>query len=272
MRKLYAALLLFLASAMTLCSCRGAADEASGGSPFGVRTVLLRVSSEEMLPFPDSPAATRSTDVATLCDKLCLAVYSGGKLDTLASRLSSDGSFGNVSIRLKGGRYRFLLLAHNSAKAPDVTDPEKIDFGMQNVSDVLYWSDELTVARDTSFNVSLRRAVARVDVVTTDTIPSAVGSMYFIVTKGSYILNALTGYGVYSGRDYKSIPIPDSLAHRPGTFSFYTFPTAEEVSASVTLRAIRIGETGIYCSRDFEDVPLKRNTVTRLAGEFFKKQ
>lgn len=271
MRNLYAALLLFLASAMTLCSCRGADDEASDGSAFGVSTVLLRVSSEDMLPFPDSPAATRSTDVATLCDKLCLAVYSGGKLDTLASRQSSAAGFGNVSIRLKGGKYRFLLLAHNSAKAPDVTNPEKIDFGMQNVSDVLYWSDELTVVRDTSFNVSLRRAVARVDVVTTDTIPSAVGSMYFIVTKGSYILNALTGYGVYSGRDYKSLKIPDSLVHKPGVFSFYTFPTADEVSASVTLRAMRIGEAGVYCSHDFKDVPLKRNTVTRLTGEFFKK-
>lgn len=224
------------------------------------------------MSFPDSPAATRSTDVATLCDKLCLAVYSSGKLDTLASWQSSDGSFGNVSMKLKGGKYRFLLLAHNSAKAPDVANPEKIDFGRQNMSDILYWSSELTVARDTSFDVSLHRAVARVDVVTTDTIPSAVGSMYFIVTKGSYILNALTGYGVYSGRDYKSVPIPDSLAHRRGTFSFYTFPTAEEVSASVTLRAMRIGETGIYCSRDFEDVPLRRNTVTRLTGEFFKKQ
>lgn len=272
MRNLYAALLLFFVSAMTLCSCRGADDEASDSPAFGVSTVLLRVGSEDMLPFPDSPVATRSTDVATLCDKLCLAVYSGSKLDTLASWQSSEGSFGNVSIKLKDGKYRFLLLAHNSAKAPDMTNPEKIDFGRQNMSDVLYWFGELTVAHDTLLDISLRRAVARVDVVTTDTIPSAVGSMYFIVTKGSYILNALTGYGAYSGRDYKSVPIPDSLAHRRGTFSFYTFPTAEEVSASVTLRAMRIGETGIYCSHDFKDVPLRRNTVTRLTGEFFKKQ
>lgn len=270
MRHLFSVLCLL--SALVLGSCHEADDEDCGVAPLSVSDVRIRLSAIGQLPFPETSPATRATDVARLCGKLCVAVYRDGRLDTLAMRQSSGGSFGDISLRLRNGNCRLLVFAHSSARDPGMDNPEKISFGQQNMSDVLYWTDNLSVVRDTLLDISMRRAVARVDVVTTDTIPPDVGSMYFIITKGSYIFNALTGYGVYSGRDYKSIAIPDSLAHKPGTFSFYTFPTADEVSASVTLRAMRTGNTGIYCSRDFKDVPLRRNTVTRLSGVFFKKK
>ncbi len=258
--------------ALWLCACHGADDEECGVAPIGTSDIRIRLSAIGQMPFPETSSATRATDVARLCGKLCVAVYRDGKLDTLAMRQLSGGSFGDINLRLRNGSCRLLVLAHSSANNPSMENPEKISFGQQNMSDVLCWTGNFSVARDTVLDISMRRAVARVDVVTTDTIPPDLGNMNFIITKGSYILNALTGYGVYSGRDYKSVAIPDSLAHRPGTFSFYTFPTADEVSASVTLRAMRTGNTGIYCSHDFNDVPLRRNTITRLTGAFFKKQ
>lgn len=263
---------LCLLSALVLCACHEADSEECDVATLSASDIRIRLSAIGQMPFPETLPATRATDVAQLCGKLCMAVYRDGRLDTLAMRQSSGGSFGDISLRLRNGSCRLLVLAHSSAKDPGMDNLEKISFGQQNMSDVLYWTGNLSIARDTVVDISMRRAVARVDVVTTDTIPPDVGSMYFIITKGSYILNALTGYGVYSGRDYKSITIPDSLAHRPGTFSFYTFPTADEVSASVTLRAMRSGNTGVYCSRDFKDVSLRRNTITRLTGVFFKKQ
>lgn len=258
---------LVLALAVTLCSCQKADELAGDDAAPATVAVSFRVSGFEQMPFP----STRSANISSLCGKLCLAVYGGGKLDTLVTQQSSQEGFGSATLNLRAGKYRFLLLAHSSGKNPDMSNSEKISFGMQNMSDVFYWAEEASVSQDAAYDVQMRRAVAQVEVATTDSIPQAVGSMYFIITRGSYIFNALTGYGVYSGRDYKSIAIPDSLVGKRGSFAFYTFPTADSVSASVTLEAMLAGEAGVYCSHDFKNVAIKRNRLTRLTGAFFKK-
>lgn len=258
---------LVLALAVAVGSCQKADELAGADAAPATVAVSFRVSGFEQMPFP----STRSSNISSLCGKLCLAVYSGGKLDTLVTQQSSQEGFGVATLNLRAGKYRFILLAHSSGKNPDMSNPERISFGMQNMSDVFCWTAEASVSQDVAYDVQMRRAVAQVEVTTIDSIPKTVGSMYFIITRGSYNFNALTGYGVYSGRDYKSIAIPDSLIGKRGSFAFYTFPTADSVSASVTLEAMLTGGAGIYCSHDFKDVTIKRNRLTRLTGVFFKK-
>lgn len=271
MRRIYTVFSLSLAFVALLCSCQEVEIDSLYGVSSARNSLVLRIGGYELLPFSNESFPTRATDLCSLCDKLCVAVYRSDELDTLATQSVSDSCFGTVSLRLMPGKCRVVVIAHSSERNPDMTNVKKVIFGRQNMSDIFFWTREIDVRQDTLCDVSMLRAVAKVEVNTTDAIPADVGSMFFIISKGSFNFNPLVGQGVYSGNYTETVAVPDSIVGTPGSFMFYTFPTADSVKASFVLEAMQKGDKGIYCKREFSDVPLVRNAVVRLTGEFFKK-
>lgn len=271
MRHVFAVLCLWVAFVVLLCSCQEAEREFQSEIPDGKNSLVLRVDGFEQLPFSGSALSMRAADMSSLCERLCVAVYCADELDTLVTQSVSEPCFGTVSLRLRPGKCRIVAIAHSSERNPDMTDVRKVYFGRQNMSDVFFWTREFDVRRDTLCDVSMLRAVAKVEVNTTDVVPAEVGSMYFIISKGSFYFNPVVGLGVSSGNYTETVAVPDSLVGSPGCFSFYTFPTADSVKASVVLEAMLKGNKGVYCKREFADVALVRNAIVRFTGEFFKK-
>lgn len=269
MRPIYATLTLIMGISLLFCSCRNDMDELYLAHPDDGVAMSFRISPYQQVPFDNEPHG-RAVDVGSVCKHLLLAIYQNDNLDTLLSQQQGSEGFGHFPILIERGVYRIVVLAHSSEKQPDMSDPHKVNFGSKNMSDVLYWSDEIAVGRDSVINVSLRRAVAKVVIRSTDSLPKQASQVYVRYDGSGTSFDATTGKG-FKSFGYEYINIPKESVGKPLSTSVYIFPSSKDT--------VRLKEVQLQISNkngsiiDFQkvnDVPIKTNSITRLTGRLHK--
>jgi len=233
----------------------------------GKYNVVLRVSNFNMVPI------TRDVvDLTTYCTRLNFVVYQDGEKVKSKSQLKEeDTNFGEVKFLLDpDNTYKLMVLAHSSTGGnPTVSDPENIQFTNQlGYTDTFcYYGDLEVKSEETVHELVLTRASSQLCFTITDEIPEEVTHMYFYYSGGSGVLNAVTGYGGnVNSRQEKNVNIKGYKAPLP--LRIYTFLREDEGHLDVKAEA-RDSNSKVILSREFKNIPMKRNSVTEYKGSFF---
>jgi len=259
---------VFVASLLALASCEKMivqADENYETTETEGEKVTFRITKFENTPF-DDPASLTRADVSSLCTRLQIGVYqNGAKVQTL-SQTFDDENFGEICVNLTKGDYQVVAIAHSGEKAANMTRPDSIIFNGK-VTDTFYITDSISVTSSTTFSLELKRPVSKFQLVASDEIPKNATRMKFYYQGGSSNFNAITGYGATNSRqtEYRSI---EDVSAKPSTYDIYTFLKDETDELTITVSTLDSLDNTIH-ERKFEDVFMRRNTITRYVGDFF---
>ena len=236
-------------------------------------TLTVKVAHIELVSFSDMASAkkafhatTRTTNVAEACHHLCFALYKDGKRVKYTNQNAGTEDFGIVKLHVDPGKYKLLVLAHNADKNPATTDPEHIVFG-KDVTDTFYEFKDIDIQNTGEIDVSLKRAVAKFQLVTTDVVPSGFSHIYCVYTGGGSTCDAVKGVGVNDGSQYKIFGLSATDINKTKTLEIYTFPRSEKDSLNMLVETFNANNE-IHRKLSLH-VPIRKNMITRYTGSLF---
>ena len=255
---------LALVMIMTVLGCEKGIleDEGTAALDGNLRVDVLEVGNWSF------ESLTRGDQTASeVCNRLNFAIYdmSGSRLEQVNQEKGKAG-FGTVSFQLEEGDYELVVVAHSSKGNPTMTNPAKIQFtNATGYTDTFLYTGKVSVDEESEgLTISLNRITSLCRFVITDDIPESVKKIQFYYTGGSGAFNAATGMGCVASKQKVTF---DLTSESRKQFDLYTF--LHERSDQIALKVTAMDADGkeLYV-REF-DVPMERNRVTRLSGNFF---
>lgn len=237
--------------------------------------------------FEQIKGSARSTaNLTDVCTRLTFAVYKDGERVKNINQKANSTSFGKVELSLEEGDYEVLVIGHSGqgSNNPDTKDPASVAFsnltdkgGGTGFSDTFYYYGDLTVGTgQTTQSYTLKRAVAMFRFVTTDAMPSKVRQLWFYIDGGCKSFDATVGQGIYNPKQTPPVMLFDLDASHDGKplqIDVYTFISPAMSTVNMMVRALGApdseGYRDILYERNFDNVPMQRNTITQYAGAFF---
>ena len=255
---------LALVMIMMMQGCeKGILDEESEVTLDG--NLMVDVLEIENIPFE---SLTRGDQAASeVCNRLNFAIYDmGGSRLKQINQEKGKAGFGTVSFQLEEGDYELVVVAHSSKGNPTMTNPAKIQFtNATGYTDTFLYTGKVSVDEESEgLTISLNRITSLCRFVITDDIPESVKKIQFYYTGGSGAFDAATGMGCVASKQTVTF---DLTSESRKQFDLYTF--LHEPSDQIALKVTAMDADGkeLYV-REF-DVPMERNRVTRLSGNFF---
>ena len=232
-------------------------------------SINFSIANIEQVAFDDGVTKTRAA-IADMCSRITFAFFQNDEKVKQVSQKASDTGFGNLTVSLPAGNYKFVVLAHSGIENPTVTSLEKITFGNNGkLSDTFYYYGELSITEPKDMSLTLRRAVAMVRFITTDAVPTDVKKMKFNYTGGSSTLNAVTGLGSVNSQQEETFTIETAAHSGQSEYEIYTFPHDTNGTLKLTVTALMNNDEE-YKKEIFEEVPVTRNQITKYTGKFFE--
>ena len=227
--------------------------------------LILRITGFEQIPFD-----TRSTtDITELCSRISFVLFKDGNKVKELKQKSGDSDFGTAYLSLPEGTYRLVVIAHNGDGNATVSSADKITFPNNIVTDTFYYYGEVQVDNSlNSLELVLSRSVSMFRFEITDNMPENVRKMQFYYTGGSSTFNAESGYGNVNSRQTVKIDVKSEQIGRPTEFEVYTFLHDNDGSLKMKVSAMDGSENVLY-EREFTEVPMRRNAITKYTGTFF---
>ena len=251
-----------------LASCEKAVIDESE-KPEEHANLILRITGFEQIPFD-----TRSTtDITELCSHISFVLFKDGEKVKELKQKTGDSDFGTAALSLAEGNYKLVVVAHNGPKNATVSSADEIYFNdednKKNVYDTFYYYGEVKVDNNlNSMELILSRPVSMFRFEITDNMPENVRKMQFYYTGGSSTFNAESGYGSVNSRQTVKIDVKSEQIGRPTEFEVYTFLHDNEGSLKMKVSAMDGSENVLY-EREFPEVPMRRNAITKYTGTFF---
>ena len=242
-------------------------DEGTGGSRKKEGNLKLSVYQLEQTDF----SALTRTAAADVCTRLNFIIYDmeGTRLK-YENQLVGDTDFGTTSFLLPEGNYQLVVIAHSVNKNPTTTNPAKVMF--TNISkdvgysDTFLYNTTVTIGEEPqTLALSLHRIVSLCRFVIRDAIPEGITRMAFTYTGGSGHFNAATGLGVTNSTQVVSYNVEEGQTQTQ--YDLYTFLHDTTGTIHLKVTAYDAGDN-VQLEREF-DVPMERNKVTWLTGDFF---
>lgn len=209
-----------------------------------------------------------SEHTADVCSRFNFAIYNraGERLKQVNQKLG-DSHYGTASFQLDEGDYQVVVIGHSSSKNPTMTNPAKIQFNNSiGYTETFLYHTTLTVDEaPLTLAAPLERIVSMCRFVINDQIPGKVQQIRFQYKGGSGHFNAVTGLGVTNSTQLVTHGATPGKAYT--SYDLYTFLHDTKGTVRLTVTALDAGGSTI-CERQF-DVPLQRNQITWLCGNFF---
>lgn len=255
---------LALVMIMTVLGCEKGIleDEGTAALDGNLRVDVLEVGNWSF------ESLTRGDQTASeVCNRLNFAIYDmGGSRLKQINQEKGKAGFGTVSFQLEEGDYELVVVAHSSKGNPTMTNPAKIQFtNATGYTDTFLYTGKVSVDEESeNLTISLNRITSLCRFVITDDIPENVKKIQFYYTGGSGAFDAATGMGCVASKQTVTF---DLTSESRKQFDLYTF--LHEPSDQIALKVTAMDADGkeLYV-REF-DVPMERNRVTRLSGNFF---
>jgi len=186
------------------------------------------------------------------------------------NQMVGDSDFGTASFDITTGQYQVVAMAHSSNGNPTMTNPLKIQFtNAKGYSDTFLYNTTLTVDDEPqTLGLTLKRIVALCRFIISDAIPERVEKMMFQYKGGSGAFDATTGLGCVNSTQVVTIEV--QTGEQNTVCDLYTFLHEQTGVIHLVVMALDDTENVIY-EREF-DVPMQRNMVTTLSGDFFTGQ
>lgn len=256
-----------------LCACEkvnlGANPDGPTEVKDGVR-VRFCVDKFEQVPFDTPSADSRaSVNISDICSRLSYAFFrTDGSLYVAKHQTAEEAGFGSLDISLPQDTYRVVVIAHSGSGTPTFAAADSIRFKDNKLTDTFFGSQVITVAQGNTYNLSLKRAVAKFRLVVDDAMPAEVKQMRFYYTGGSSTLNAISGYGRVNSRQTELREVTADRVGKASQFEVYSFPHSEKDTLKMEVTALDAAGATLY-QKTFTEVPIQRNMITQYKGSFF---
>lgn len=255
-------IIIALFAVLVLCACEKplVSEEKTDGNDDNLRVSVFEI---EKTPFA---SLTRGEATSDICTHLNYAVYTeDGTRVKQVNQTSDAENFGSASFQLEEGDYLLVVVGHSSLKNPTMTNPAKIQFtNASGYTDTFLYSGDITIGEEPeNKQVALNRIVALCRFVMTGDYPAEASQMRFYYTGGSGAFDAKTGLGSVKSKQDLFFDVSSGQKQ----FDLYTFLHDTEGTIHLTVTAYD-DDDNILNERVF-DVPMERNHITWLSGDFF---
>ena len=220
----------------------------------------------EQTPFSSVTRTQTRAAVTEACTRLNFVIYSAdGTRTKYVNQKSEDKSFGTAGFQLEEGNYLLVVVGHSSDGNPTTTDPTCIKFtNSQGFTDTFLYAENITIGEEeVEKQVTLKRIVALCRFVVNDSFPAEVKKMHFCYTGGSGAFDANDGLGSVNSKQEVKFDVDGTTKQ----FDLYTFLHDKEGTIRLAVTALDDNGNELYI-RSF-DVPMQRNYITWLEGDFF---
>ena len=207
--------------------------------------------------------------LADACTALNYYRYTDGTQTGSQLITASDDGFGTFTDEMPWGTHKLYFIGHKT----EVTSFADGIASFDKVNDTFTYAMTLEVDEDTDTEqtITLVRRVAKFELVAKDALPDNLASVDIQITGGAMSVDVESGIGGDAVVQTKTITVPASnIGKRNCIFSSYLFlpEGVTEVDITVITKDADGEELVEYL---FEDVEVKRNTITRYSGMMFGK-
>jgi len=242
--------------------------------PVKVHLTNFSISMEE---FSDTRATQDVTNYSGV-KAVTLAFYTSDGTEVYKStQLKDDATtyttFGEFSCNLQIGSYTMVAIArgHQDGDVFTLTSPTVAAYTGDKVRETFTATQSVTVTASgtNEFSATLNRVIAKVAVVSTDNRPASASKVRVSFAKGSKSFNPTTGLATSDG-GFAFTHAPSSDAGSPVDVGGYLFLASDEESMNVSIQVLD-ADDNVLLTKQIENVPFKRNRITRLRGDLFTR-
>lgn len=251
--------------------------------PVQVHVSDFSVSQEEFPGGSTRSGAVRGTtraaaDPATYdgVKALTLAFYAGDgteayKHEQVKGSLEEGETFGQFSLSLPMGSYTMVVLAYGKNGDDDLvlTSSTEAAYTGSHTRETFATTQAVNINSTNSVNLSatLNRIIAKLQVVSTDGRAANATNVRMSFAAGGKSFNPTTGLATIDTGFVNTVGISASAGSTSSAIS-YLFLTSDEQDVNVTIETL--DEDGaVLFSKTVENVPFKRNRVTKLTGAMY---
>jgi hypothetical protein len=273
----------FAAMALMAASCTNESLDSSVNNfnvqalaPVKVHVDGFSVSHEEF-----SGTRTRAAqDVADYNDvnAVTLAFYGADGTEVeKVTQLRSDGStyttFGEFSLSLPMGSYTMVALAYytNENSVLTLTSPTEASFNTR-ARETFAYTQPVTISNTSAVDISatLNRIVSMLTVVSTDGKTADVSNVRMTFSSGGKDFNPTTGLAITATGLINTVGNSAAVG-ATSTSSTMLFLNTDEQDIDVTIETLDADGNTLF-SKTIENVPFKRNRVTKLTGAMYTNE
>ena len=243
-------------------------------APVTVRVSDFSVSTEDF-----SGGNTRAVESPANYDNvkaLTLAFYTsdGTKQAYCSTQLKADNStyttFGNFSLTLPVGSYKMIVLGYNSTVPVVFNSMSNVSFAEGKSREMFCNTQDVVISSQTPVDLTatLNRIVTKLNVQSSDNLIAEVKKIRISLSKGGDAFNPLTGFAT-SDAGYVSVVTVTSTVGEPTLCSVNFFLSQESETMNVTIETLDESDNVLF-SKVVENVPFKRNRITKLTGAMYE--
>ena len=228
--------------------------------------------SQEVFPSRDSGPIGDYTGVKAIT----LAFYTSNgseqyKVTQMRNDPSSYTTFGSFSLALPMGSYTMVVLGYglnDGEPAITVTSPTEASFGSYPARETFVVTQAVSIANTEGVELSatLNRVVSKVKVLSTDGRTENAHSVRITTSGGSKAFNPTTGLATTNSGFGNTVNITTTTVGNIAGPVSYLFLASDEQTVTIDV----LDSEGVSISHKVvNDVPLKRNRMTKLTGSIF---
>ena len=267
-------ILLVAAICMSLAACNKDNDTDS------TSTAKVHVSVNDFsISQEDFPGTKTGQDVADYngVKVMVLAFYKAdGTEQYKTTQLRSDSTtfttFGEFDLSLPMGSYTMVVIGHGlntGEPAITLTSPTAATFGTNPARETFVTTQAVNISSTNALDISatLNRVVSKLQVASSDTRTAPAQSVRMTFAAGGKSFNPTTGLAT-DNTGFSNAVITSTAVGVASLSNSYLFLATDEQTMDVTIETL--DEDGnVVFSKTVQNVPFKRNRVTKLTGAMY---
>lgn len=242
--------------------------------PVKVHVSGFSVSQED---FPATRAAQSVEDYSGV-KAVTLAFYSGSTEVLKTTQLRDDAStydaFGEFECSLPMGSYTMVVIARGQGEGDvfTLTSPTEAAYTGDHSRETFACTQTVNITSTDAVDISatLNRIVAKLQVFSTDGRTANATNVRMTFAAGGKAFNPTTGLATSNTGFANTVPISAAVGSTSNSVS-YLFLTTDDQNVDVTIETLD-GEGNTLFTKTIENVPFKRNRVTKLTGAMYTNE
>ena len=229
----------------------------------------------------DFPAEARTRAAADVADysgvkALTLAFYNGEtetyKQVQLRGSLAEGETFGQFALSLPMGSYTMVIVGHGineGEPAVTLTSPTTATFGDKPARETFVTTQTVNINSTAAVDISatLNRVISRLQVASSDVRTEGAQSVRMTLAAGGKSFNPTTGLATDNSGFSNAVNISTAVG-AASLSNTYLFLASDEQTMNVTIEMLD-ADGNVLFSKFVENVPFKRNRITRLTGAMY---
>ena len=244
------------------------AEPLSASAPVTVRVDGFSISQE------DFPSTTRATAVGSYngIQKLTLAFYASNGTEVYkATQSKNEADFGEFSTFLPIGSYTMVVLGYVLYDDDELTltSPTQAEYTGGCIRETFAATQAVNITNTNAVNLTatLNRIIACLQVLSTDGRTANVNKVRMTFSAGGKRFSPLTGLATVNTGSVSTVGNSATVG-TTSTSKGYVFLASDEQIMDVTIEALD-AESAVLFSKTVNNVPFKRNRVTKLTGAIY---